>query len=186
MTPSKPVLYRRSRPHRFRYETFTLKSLPCRSAFLAVLDSSLNGVSMEKPTSSASPDTKRCQYSRVRLPISHGEIAPSASVRSGSGMISSSSTCSCEPIPVQVVHAPNGLLKEKDRGSISSILRICPLGQESFSEKDRNFARPSSSTASQSPVFRVSGLSCASISTKSTTTTPSASCNDVSTESVRR
>src|SRR5699024_5824074 len=152
----------------------------------AALDRSLYGVSIENPTSSASPETRRCQYSLVRLPISRGELAAAASVRSGSGMISSSSTCSCDPIPVQVEHAPNGLLKENDRGSISSILRICPLGQESFSENDRNFARPSSSTASQSPVLRLSGLMCASISTKSTTTTPSASCSHGSTETVRR
>src|SRR5690625_7649395 len=106
---------------------------------------------MENPTSSASPEISRCQYSLVRLPISHGTIAPSARVASGSGIMSSSSTCNCDPIPVQVEQAPNGLLNENDRGSISSMLSKCPLGQDNFSEKERYFARPWSSTASHSP-----------------------------------
>ncbi len=48
-------------------------------------------------------------------------------------------------MPEQVWQAPNGELKEKERGSISSISRGCSFGQARFSEKARSFgpSRPS-------------------------------------------
>ena len=48
-------------------------------------------------------------------------IAPSIMLSDGLGMISSGSTRSWSPSPVQVGHAPYGLLKENSRGVSSSI-----------------------------------------------------------------
>jgi len=52
----------------------------------------------------------------------HGTSAPSATLRSRSGITRSASITSCVPIPVQVGHAPCGELNEKERGSSSSIV----------------------------------------------------------------
>src|SRR5688572_19994828 len=48
--------------------------------------------------------------------IVHGWIAPSRSERSGYGTMSAASYSSVAPNPLQVVHAPRGLLKEKSCG----------------------------------------------------------------------
>ena len=49
-----------------------------------------------------------------------GAITPSYIEIESSGISNSSSTSSFVPIPVHSVHAPNGELKENDRGSNSS------------------------------------------------------------------
>ncbi len=59
----------------------------------------------------------------------HGTRAPSAMLRSQSGITRSGSITSWVPIPVQVGHAPWGELKEKERGSSSSIV-VPSYGQE--------------------------------------------------------
>ena len=53
--PSNPVEYSRSRPHRLRYETLTLKSCPYRIECRTSSGKSRHGVSMENPSSSARP-----------------------------------------------------------------------------------------------------------------------------------
>ena len=83
-------------------------------------------------------------------------------------------------------HAPNGLLKENERGSISSTVCSCPLGQESFSENERYRGLPSASRPPNSAVFFLPFSATGSTSTNSATTRPSASFRAVSTESVRR
>ena len=69
----------------------------------------------------ASPSSSRFQYSVVAVPSDHGAMAPSARESSGFGMMSSSSTSSLVPMPLQAEQAPKGLLNEKERGSISSM-----------------------------------------------------------------
>ena len=61
-------------------------------------------------------------------------MAPSERDSSALGMRSSSSTSSLVPMPLQAEQAPKGLLKEKERGSISSIASGCSLGQARCSE----------------------------------------------------
>src|SRR6476469_7614389 len=119
--------------------------------------------------SSASAPMTRWKYSAEPEPCAHGAMAPSASDRSSSGTTSSGSTSSSVPMPVHSGHAPNGELKEKDRGWISSMPRGWLLGHAIFSEKRRSRS-----------------LSLASRSTKSMMTTPPARPRAVSTESVRR
>ena len=92
---------------------------------------------MEKPSSLARPASSRFQYSVVAVPRDHGAMAPSASDSSGLGMMSSSSTSSWVPMPLQAAQAPKGLLNEKERGSISSMASGCSLGQARFSENAR-------------------------------------------------
>src|SRR6478735_7133205 len=169
MAPSNPVLYLRSRPKRLRYCTTTLWSLPCRMVWRTSLPSFSHGVAMEKPTSLARPSRSRFQYSVVAVPSDHGAMAPSDRDSSGLGTMSSSSTSSRVPIPLQAAQAPNGLLNENERGSISSMASGCSLGHARFSEKAR--IRPGSS---------------ASRSTNSARTRPSASPRAVSMESVSR
>lgn len=111
------------------------------------------------------------KYSAEPLPCAHGAMAPWATERSGSGTSSSGSTSSSVPMPVQVGQAPNGLLNENDRGSISSIAIAWLLGQAIFSEKRRS---------------RTASGSLSSTSTNSTSSTPAASRRAVSTESVSR
>src|SRR6185312_16069142 len=135
--PSKPVLYLRSRPKRLRYWTTTLWSLPYRIAVRASVDSLFQGVSSVKSSSADRPSSSRFQYSVVAVPSDHGAMAPSRRDMNVLGTTSSSSTSSLVPMPLQAEQAPKGLLKEKDRGSISSMARGCSLGQARFSEKER-------------------------------------------------
>ncbi len=111
----------------------------------------------------------RWKYSAEPEPWAHGAMAPSASDRSSSGTTSSGSTSSSVPMPVHSGQAPNGELKENERGWISSMPSGWLLGQAIFSEKRRSRS-----------------LSLASRSTKSMMTTPPARPRAVSTESVRR
>ncbi len=96
-------------------------------------------------------------------------MAPSPRVAPGSLTTSSASTSIRVPRPWQTGQAPKGELKEKDRGSRSSVSMGCSLGQAIFSEN--RSSRPGS------PAGR---------STKSNTTRPLASPSAVSTESVSR
>ncbi len=82
-----------------------------------------HGASIEKDISWASAVRTLWKYSDAPLVAAQGATAPWARERSSSGTISSGSTSSSVPIPVHFGQAPNGLLKEKDRGSISSIVR---------------------------------------------------------------
>jgi hypothetical protein len=81
---------------------------------------------------------------------------PFAQGSSGLGTISSSSTSSRVPMPLQAEHAPKGLLKEKDRGSISSMASGCSLGQARFSEKARDAVGSSASRSTNSARTRPS------------------------------
>ena len=65
---------------------------------------------------------------------SHGAMAPLFRLRLGLGIISSGSIYSLAPIPSQCGQAPNGLLKENSRGSISSIVKP-ETGQANLEEK---------------------------------------------------
>ena len=96
-------------------------------------------------------------------------MAPWLIDRSSLGINKSGSTSSSTPRPVHLVQAPNGELKEKERGSISSMASGCSLGQAILSEYRRS--RPAS---------------LGSKSTKSTIRTPEARPSAVSTESVSR
>ena len=99
-------------------------------------------------------------------PPPHGAMAPSASVRDGSGTTSSGSTSILVPSPVQSGQAPHGELNENERGSSSSNDRSS-YRQARCSENIRSRCGSSSGR-----------------STKSITTTPPDSASAVSTESV--
>src|SRR6516164_9284685 len=101
-------------------------------------------------------------------PPLHGAIAPSASDLDWSGTISSGSTSSLVPSPVQSGQAPQGELNENERGSSSS--------------KDRSSYRQ----ARCSEYIRSRLGSDSGRSTKSSTTTPPDRPSAVSTESVKR
>ncbi len=96
-------------------------------------------------------------------------MAPSARVAVTSGTTSSGSTSMRVPSPLQTGQAPNGELKENERGSSSSVSMVCSLGHAIFS---LNFSSRAGSFAGRS--------------TKSKTTRPPARFSAVSTESVRR
>ena len=99
-------------------------------------------------------------------PPLHGAIAPSASDFDSSGTMSSGSTSSLVPSPVQSGQAPHGELNENERGSSSS--------------KDRSSYRH----ARCSEYIRSRCWSFSGRSTKSSTTTPPDRPSAVSTESV--
>src|SRR5438105_7035110 len=61
-------------------------------------------------------------------------MAPRRSVRSLSGMTRSGSMCCSTPSPPHFGQAPNGLLNENSRGSISGMVKP-ETGQANFSEK---------------------------------------------------
>ena len=66
--------------------------------------------------------------------MAHGSIAPSAILFFSFGITKFGSTFNFIPIPSHSSHAPNGLLKENNLGSISSIVK--PLsGHANFVEK---------------------------------------------------
>src|SRR6185436_16367643 len=65
--------------------------------------------------------------------LPHGAIAPSLRLLSVSGTTSAASTLSCSPSPSQAGHAPNGLLNENSRGSISGIVNP-ETGQANLAE----------------------------------------------------
>ena len=66
----------------------------------------------------------------------HGAMAPAFSVIASSGTTSSGSIACLVPRPSHSGQAPNGLLKEKSRGSISEMVKP-ETGQANFSEKSR-------------------------------------------------
>src|SRR6266550_5379038 len=70
--------------------------------------------------SSAIPRARTVSRSNRRRPsylgLVHGSSAPAASERFGSGTINDSSYSSTAPKPLQLGHAPRGLLKEKSVG----------------------------------------------------------------------
>ncbi len=74
---------------------------------------------MRKPSSPASASISRWKYSLV-WPPDHGWMAPSSSDFWSSGTTSSGSTSIRLPRPEQSGQAPNGELKENERGSSSS------------------------------------------------------------------
>lgn len=112
--------------------------------------------------------TQRIKIARVKLFLSVHDCHPKTAIapwlidRDGSGIINSSENSILYPSPKHSGHAPNGLLKEKLRGSISSIL-ISQTGHEKLWLKFRD-----------------------SPSITSTTSRPSASSSTFSTESVSR
>ena len=61
-------------------------------------------------------------------------MAPFFSASAGSGTMSSGSIACLVPRPSHSGQAPNGLLKEKSRGSISAMVKP-ETGQANFSEK---------------------------------------------------
>src|SRR5580693_5012525 len=63
-------------------------------------------------------------------------MAPLRRVRSLSGMTRSASICCSTPSPPHFGQAPNGLLNENSRGSISEMVKP-ETGQANFSEKTR-------------------------------------------------
>ena len=90
---------------------------------LASSERSRYGVSIEKPYVSESATSSAC-VKDLASPLEaqpDTAIAPSFSDLDLSGIIRSGSSFLSQPIPVQAGHAPDGLLKENDRGSISSI-----------------------------------------------------------------
>ena len=117
--------------------------------------------------SSARPTRRRLKYS-AECPPDHGAIAPSLSESESSGTTNSSSTSSLVPIPVQSGQAPNGELKENERGSISS--KDNPQSWQAMCSENTFSFRGS-------VAFR---------STKSNTTNPFANFRAVSIESVIR
>src|SRR5438105_1513455 len=117
-TPSYVVQYDRTRPYRLRYRTWTSSSEPYRTISWAHFGSFFQGTESLNPCASATPWSRRSQYSSRELP--HGAMAPSSMDRSGSGTTSSGSTWRYVPSPSQVVHAPYGELNEKFRGASSS------------------------------------------------------------------
>ena len=146
MTPSKPVVYFISRPNRLRQRTVTSKLLPFRIAFCTSSESSPHGVSSEKSRSSARPWSRRSKYWATPLPAcAHGRMTPSRRLTESSAMSRSASTVILVPRPEHSGQAPNGALNEKVRGSISVSCSGWPFGQDSFSEKLRQAASPSSS-----------------------------------------
>ena len=92
-----------------------------------------HAVSMEKPITSARPCSSRVKYSLV-VPADHGWMAPPPSEAAPSGTTSSGSTSLRVPSPVHSGQAPNGELKENDRGSSSSSASGWSFGQASRSE----------------------------------------------------
>src|SRR4029077_12258706 len=84
------------------------------------------------------------------LDFAQGEMAPRRSVRSLSGMTRSESMCCSTPSPPHFGQAPNGLLNENSRGSISGIVKA-EIGQANFSEKTSR--RASAAAAAASLVF---------------------------------
>ncbi len=81
-----------------------------------------------------------------------GAIAPPLIDRSGSGMISSSSTSIRMPRPVHSGQAPNGELNEKERGSSSS-KEMSSYGQYRCSEYIRSRCGSSSGRSTKSSVI---------------------------------
>src|ERR1700731_1332074 len=66
-------------------------------------------------------------------------MAPLRKVRSLSGMTRSASMCCSTPSPPHFGQAPNGLLNENSRGSISEMVKP-ETGQANFSENTRRSA----------------------------------------------
>ena len=66
--------------------------------------------------------------------LPHGAIAPSLKDLSVSGTTSAGSIFSCSPSPSHAGHAPNGLLNENSRGSISGMVKP-ETGQANLAEK---------------------------------------------------
>src|SRR5262249_46764360 len=73
----------------------------------------------------------------------HGAMAPLRSVAFLSGIMRSASMCCSTPRPPQAGQAPDGLLNENSRGSISEIVKP-ETGQANFSA---NVMRPASAAA---------------------------------------
>ncbi len=104
-------------------------------------------------------------------------MAPLRSVASRSGMTSSASMCCSTPSPPHSGQAPNGLLNENSRGSISGMVKP-DTGQANFSEKISRSAlalRPRLAVAPD-----------ALVSASSTMARPSASLRHCSSESASR
>src|SRR5208282_4719553 len=74
-------------------------------------------------------------------------MAPRRSVRSVSGMTRSESICCSTPSPPHFGQAPNGLLNENSRGSISGMVKP-ETGQANFSENTRRLASDAAAVAS--------------------------------------
>ena len=109
--------------------------VPLRITSFAFSERSLNGVSSEKPYSSASA-TRSAWPKLFESPLFIHPItamAPSFRDLDLSGIIRSTSSSLLNPKPVHTGQAPKGLLKEKLRGSISS-MEISQSGHEKLSE----------------------------------------------------
>ena len=74
-------------------------------------------------------------------------MAPLRKLASRSGITSSASMCCSSPSPPHSGQAPNGLLKENSRGSISGMVKP-DTGQANFSEKIRRRASDAAAAAS--------------------------------------
>src|SRR3712207_1054563 len=107
---------------------------------------------MEKPSCWDRPVSSRVKYSLL-IEVDHGAIAPCARLFSGSGTTRSGSTSLRVPMPVHSGQAPNGELKENDRGSIAS--KDSPSStQARCSEKVRSRCASSSGRSTKSRTTR--------------------------------
>ena len=86
-------------------------------------DNFFHGLSRENFTSLERASSKRKKYS-FTCPLDQGAIAPSLMDRLSSGTTNSASTSNFVPIPEHSGQAPNGELKENERGSNSSNDRL--------------------------------------------------------------
>ena len=93
--------------------------------------------------------------------LAHGTIAPSLKDKVWSGTIASGSIKNCVPKPSQSGQAPNGLLKENNRGSISSIVK--PETGHAKREENTIFSS-SSSLLSAISATAMPSVSCRAIS----------------------
>src|SRR5215212_10552915 len=132
-------------------------------SFLCSSGRSRHGTSRSTPYFSASPERTLPWYSVCEL--THGTTAPSFTLRSSFGTTRSGSISSRLPKPTHLEQAPCGLLNEKVLGCISA-MDDPQFVQVKLSEK---------SIVSPAAPFP---------STVSTSTSPSACCRAVSTESV--
>src|SRR5438093_7137402 len=124
--------------------------------------------------SSAIPRARTVSRSNRRRPsylgLVHGSRAPWASDRFGSGTINDSSYSSTAPKPLQVGHAPRGLLKE-NRVGVSSGAAQPQAEQAGCAEKRR-----------RSPVLRASATPSPSLNAVATASASLPPCSAVAAE----
>ena len=90
-------------------------------------------------------------------------MAPLRRVSFGSGTIRSASTVCSKPRPPQCGQAPNGLLKENRRGSISGMVKP-DTGQANLAEKTIRLGAPFSSFSSAYSAMAMPSASSSAVS----------------------